>query len=110
MKLTCTVICLSLFTFQGVTANVSSAKVKELMLDRNHGEKVFIKLDKHQAPAISCHTNDWGYVLDISDSLGKTIYSSLLTTYATGKSINFVGSGSCSLYPNIETLRRVELI
>lgn len=91
-------------------AEVDMAIVKRLMIDRSYGEKVFIHLDKRQSPTISCHTiSSWEYILDISDALGKSMYSSILTLYASGKPSKFVGTDSCSLNSEIETLNRVEL-
>lgn len=98
-----------LFSSQASAGDVSSAQIETLMLDRNHGEKVFIKLNKKHTYPINCHKNSWEYILDISDDLGKSIYSSLLASYAAGTTVNFIGSSSCSLYPNIESLRRIEL-
>jgi len=109
MQLIKSMVCLSLFISQAFAADISAAKIKTLMLDRNHGIKVLIKLDKTQATPIGCHANSWQYVLDISDELGRVIYSSLLASYAAGKTVNFMGTTSCSLHLNIETLRRIEL-
>ncbi len=100
---------LSLFTIQAFAGEIRSAKIETLMVDRAHGAKVFIKLDKTHPTPINCHANNWQFVLDISDDLGKTLYSNLLTSYAAGKTIHLKGTSSCSLYPNIETLRRIEL-
>lgn len=110
MKLTNIIILLSLFISQAFAADISAAKIDTLMLDRGHGAKVYIKLNKTHSTPINCQTNSWQYVLDISDELGKIIYSSLLASYAAGKTVNFIGTTSCSLHLNIETLRRIELI
>ena len=91
-------------------ASVDNATVIRLMFDRNYGEKVYIQLDKHQASPITCHSNSsWEFVLDISDPLGKSMYSSVLALYVSGKNAEFIGTGSCGLHDTIEDLRRIEL-
>jgi len=106
------VLFLSILSFKTFAApDVNQAQIIKLMLDRGHdGERVYIKLDKRQSKSVSCHSNvSWEYVLDISDSFGKSIYSALLTSYASGKKIDYSGYGNCNLFRSIETLRRIEL-
>lgn len=93
-----------------MASSTHSAIIKDLMLDRDQGSKVFINLDIRTSSLESCHSNTtWEYVLDISDELGLSIYSSLLTLYATGKPASFKGTGICTLFPTIEDLRKVTL-
>lgn len=107
MLFVCVYIGLSLYAS---ASEVSVASIKKLMLSRAYGEIVFVDLDVRQNETISCHTNSWEFVLDVSDTLGKSLYSSLLLLYASGKQANFKGSGTCSLYNNIETLDRIDLL
>lgn len=63
--------------------------IESLMIDRNNGDKVYIRVKS--SPANSCTTNySWNYVLDLSDDLGRTMYSSLLTAYAAKSAITFI--------------------
>ena len=106
------VLFVSFFFFinQAHASEIDSATIKRLMIDRDFGEKVFIELDRHQLSPEQCHTNtSWEYVLDISDQLGKAMYSSLLALYASGKPGEFHGTETCMLYSTIEDLERVEM-
>ncbi|WP_298773509.1 hypothetical protein [uncultured Shewanella sp.] len=102
---------LSLFSSPLYATEITSAKITQLMLDRNYTDKVFIQLDKKNTAGDTCHDNTrWEYVLDISDNLGKTIYSSLLASFAAGKTVNLKGTNNCLLYTGVETLSRVEIL
>lgn len=100
----------TVFSSTVFATEISSATIKRLMLDRSMTGKVFVSLDKHQTNSVACHTlAHWEFVLDISDDFGKALYSSLLSLQASGRSALFRGDDACSLYPQIETLRRIEL-
>lgn len=100
-------LCIS---FVSHSAEIDESAISRLMIDRNHGVLIFIDLDKGHSSPIACHSSSsWQFVLDISDDLGKQIYSSLLALYASGREGLFAGEGNCNLYNGIETLRRVEL-
>lgn len=110
MKALLNILALSLFSAQLYAAEITSAKITQLMLDRHYTDKAFIQLDKKNISAPTCHDNStWEYVLDISDSFGKTIYSSLLASFAAGKTVNLTGTNNCALFTGIETLNRVEI-
>ena len=100
------VLCLSPKCFATV---IDGASIKRLMLDRSLDGRVFIELDRSQDQKIGCHTNTgWEYVLDITDEFGKAMYSMLLSLQASGKPAYFRGKDNCSVYSQIETLRRIE--
>lgn len=99
-----------LLSFSAFGTTLDGATIKSLMLDRGNGHKVYIRLSSHQPQPVQCHTNtSWEFVLDLSDAMGRDIYSSLLTLYATGKPGRFVGTTMCEVHDNIETLQRLEL-
>ena len=50
-----------------------------------------------------CATSGY-WAVDTDTQQGKAILSLLLTAYATGKNVSFLGIGSCSLRPDMETL------
>jgi hypothetical protein len=47
------------------------------------------------------------WAVNTDTAQGKAILSLLLTANATGKSVSFVGTGNCSLRPDMETLYQV---
>lgn len=104
-----TLLFISLFSFQAIAAEVPSSTIENLMLDRHHHGKAFIKLRDRQGTPISCHTNtNWEFIMDITDEQGKAMYAMLLALKASQQPARFYGDSNCSLYHNIETLRRIE--
>jgi hypothetical protein len=98
------------FSFSALGTTLDRATVTSLMLDRGNGHKVYIRLNSHQVQPVQCHANtSWEFVLDLSDAMGRDMYSSLLTLYATKSPGKFVGTSMCDLHENIETLQRLEL-
>lgn len=55
-----------------------------------------------------CATSGY-WAVDTDTQQGKSMLSLLLTANATGKSVSFLGTGSCSLRPDMETLFQVGL-
>jgi hypothetical protein len=91
---------------------ISSAKINNIMLDKNHGIKAYIELSKDMPSRddASCHNSGrWEYVVEISTEYGEKLYSNLLVAYSTQKPANFSGTGEC-LHAGIEELRRLELL
>ena len=54
----------------------------------------------------ACATSGY-WAVDTDTQQGKSILSLLLTAYATGKEISLLGTGNCSLRPDMETLFQV---
>lgn len=89
---------------------VDSTTIKRLMLDRSHGEVLFIELQHDQVQKISCDDiQSWQYALDVSDEMGKKMYSLILSAYAAKTTIKAIGNDQCSLHDRVETLNRIEL-
>ncbi len=90
---------------------INNAKVTNLMVDKNLGDILFINLDKaHTLNTPTCHTNtSWEFALPLTSSTDEKIHSMLLTAYATGAQVSFIGTGDCAVHSNLETLRRIEL-
>lgn len=53
-----------------------------------------------------CATSGY-WAVNTDTQQGKSILSLLLTASATGKSVSFLGTGNCSLRPDMETLFQV---
>ncbi len=88
---------------------VNNSVITKLMIDINHGEKVFIKMDKEPSARPSCHTSPWSFVLPLSSEIHKNMYAMLLAAQTTSKSIDLEGyNQTCSVHSGIETLRRIE--
>ena len=109
LQLTLTIILFSLSKFACATSVATS--ISEIMVDRSHGEKAFIALKINPSDAGYGVNGSWRFVLDISDGIGKALYTNLLTLYATGKSARFTGSYLCTrVHTGIEELTRIELL
>jgi len=90
--------------------SVDNARIIRTMLDKNHSNKVFIKVDNSTVSQPACHTNSsWSFVMSLTDPMDKEIYTALLTAAASGKNVKLVGNDLCDLYGNTETLRRIEV-
>ena len=104
----CVLLMLSCASDAGVITN---ARIINLMMDKNYGEKVFLELsrDHSSATRAACHDSGrWEYVVDTSTPYGKQLLSVLLMVKAQDKAIWFDGTGLCS-HTGIEELRRVEI-
>lgn len=97
----------SVFSAQGRLASISS-----LMLDTGLGDKLFIEINTNEESSGTCHKNSkWHFVFPINDSLvNKAMQSYLLKAQATNEKLLFVGSGSCNIFNELETLKRIELV
>jgi len=95
--------------FAGV---VQEGVITRLMIDKVHGNKLFIKVSGTHSEKLECHTNGtWQFVMPLSQELDKTIYvSMLLAAHASGKKIRLDGNNSCDVFGSIETLRRIETL
>lgn len=102
-------VVLMLFACYGQSSEFKSAVISNLMLDKQHGNKVFIQLDAPQSSAAQCHQSIWHFVLDLTDAVGEKQFAMLLTLHASGKSARFVGNNLCELHEGIETLTRLEM-
>jgi len=65
---------------------------------------VYIKGSYNAKP--DCATSGY-WAVNTETQQGRAILSLLLTANATGKTVTFLGTGSCSLRPDMETLFQV---
>jgi hypothetical protein len=56
----------------------------------------------------ACATSGY-WAINTETEQGKAILTLVLTSYATGKSLTFYGTGTCSLRPDMETVFQVGL-
>lgn len=54
----------------------------------------------------ACATSGY-WAVDTDTQQGKSILSLILTAYATGKQVSLLGTGNCTLRPDMETLFQV---
>ena len=102
-------VILMLFACYGQASEFKSTVITNLMLDKQHGNKVYIQLDAPQSTAAQCHQSIWHFVLDLSDPVGEKQFAMLLTLHASGKSARFVGNNLCEIHNGIESLTRLEM-
>lgn len=96
-----------------LVANVAAAGEKiglitSVHLAQQHVDKVFVKIagaysSSQPEPACSSGADGWDFVLDISQSTGKAIYSQLIAAQYARAPVQVMGAGSCA-HPNYETL------
>jgi hypothetical protein len=91
--------------FAGATFN---ATITEISIDPAYGDWVWIKLSVAQSPAASCVTAGlyWHYTFPLTDSpVSKAIYAALLAAQMSGRTVIVTGTGLCSQYGGVESLR-----
>ncbi|ROQ23371.1 hypothetical protein [Gallaecimonas pentaromativorans] len=104
------VLLVSLMVFPSFATTMSNVKITTLMMDKSHGNLLFIKTDKtHTSGSPDCYASSWSFVFQLDGTLADKMYSALLAAKTTNTTITLVGSDSCELYGGIETLRRLEL-
>jgi hypothetical protein len=96
----------------GFAATVSNTEIKMVMIERQHGAKVFLTtMVAKTANSPTCHTNaSWAFVLPLTTDTDKAIYSALLAAKSAGRKVNLVGAGECNTHAAIETLTRVDVL
>ncbi|MBI3560770.1 MAG: hypothetical protein HY080_03545 [Gammaproteobacteria bacterium] len=57
----------------------------------------------------TCSTAGEEWAITLSTSAGKAMYALLLSAQAQGKTVTVVGAGSCSVWPDRETVLRVSI-
>ncbi|RZI81334.1 MAG: hypothetical protein EOP38_19635 [Rubrivivax sp.] len=103
------VLLLALLAGNGIGATLENTTITLLMIDKNHGNKIFIKTSiPHAKGTPSCHTSDWDFVMPYDDQLDKAMFALLLASNTTQKPVTLYGTGTCAIRPDIETLQRTE--
>lgn len=82
--------------------------VKDLAIQKEYGQFVFVQLDVASTAPIACHTNAWTYTLPQATDLDKKMLALLMMAKATGTTITLRGSGACSDFPSIESANGVD--
>jgi hypothetical protein len=92
-------------------ANASSidpTTITQVLVGPNFGNKVFVVLSKKPSDIPTCQTNTrYSYVFDGTTPTGQMTLSVVLAAYATQSDVWLGGSGSCSLYSNVENLDHI---
>jgi hypothetical protein len=100
---------LSMIASATASAGEKTGRITSVHLAQQHVDKVFLKIDGaySQEPTCSASVSSWDFVLDISQSTGKTIYAQLLAAQYTQTPLQVVGTGTCLLHTNYETLQYI---
>ncbi|ROQ23373.1 hypothetical protein [Gallaecimonas pentaromativorans] len=105
------IIFLAVFSVVSYASEINGVKVKQLSINENYGDFIFIKLS--QSPErIACSKNGyWDYTLKLSTDADKALYSMLLMAASSGKSINVSGldQPACNEFNTIESASRIDL-
>ena len=87
-------------------SSVSAVTILEIAIDPAYANVVFIRVSPAPTGQPSCETSGyWNYVLNFSNSLATQQYAALLAAEMSGKTVSITGTGACADYPNVESLR-----
>jgi len=92
-------------------AGSTGTNAKIIAIDTNKGYGtglVFIKLDVAPTGKPSCSNHYWDYTLSFSTPFDDKLYAALLSAFAAGSLVATTGTGACSDYGSIESLRSVQ--
>jgi hypothetical protein len=97
----------SVYAAEGRLANIST-----IMLDKDLGDKVFIDINTKEVSSAACHKNSrWDFIFTLENNqVSKAMLSFLVKAQATNEKLIFVGTGSCNVFNELETLKRIELV
>lgn len=103
---------LVLGAIQAYAGTMSRGQITKLMVDANHGDKIFVRVQGSVVDAPECSNNGaWQYVLPLDSELRRgAMMSFLLSAHIAGKQVRLDGKGVCDVYSTIETLTRVEFL
>jgi hypothetical protein len=90
-------------------SSVQNAHIKNLQINKGYGIFVFINIDVVPTGAPACENASWQYTLSLTNPGDSQMYAMLLTAYATGAPVDFVGSGACSDVSFVESVSAVQL-
>ena len=93
-------------TQQALASTVSDVTVMEIAIDPAYANVVFIRISPAPTGQPSCQTSGyWNYVLNFANSLASQQYAALLAAEMSGKTVSITGTGTCADYPDVESLR-----
>lgn len=85
-------------------STVSEVTVQEIAIDPAYANVVFIRVSPAPTGQPGCQTDGhWHYVLNFSGSLAAQQYAAILSAEMSGKTVSI--TGACADYPNVESLR-----
>lgn len=84
-------------------------RITSVHISQVHADKVFVKIEgapTQPKPACSSDVN-WDFVLNMSSSTGKAIYTQLIAAQYSQVAVRAVGTGDCTLHWGWETLQHI---
>lgn len=89
--------------------NVYDTVITKLSIGKQHGDVVFILVDKAKDSTPSCHVNSsWTYVMPLTSEQDKKMYAMLLAARSAQTPVNFNGNGACDAFSGIESLQVIQ--
>lgn len=101
---------LSLMAPDEAGAGEKLGRITSVHLGQQHADKVFVKIEgAHTQPEPACSSGDdsWDFVLNISSSTGKAIYTQLIAAQYSQAPVRAAGTGDCALHWGYETLQHI---
>jgi hypothetical protein len=93
------------------TAGYAIGEVRQVLVGRL-GDQVYVDLAATQYVSWPCggtHPSGFRYAFLLSSPAGKSMLATVLVAQATGKPLQIVGAGTCSIDPTIEDANYVVL-
>jgi len=101
-----------LFSAKILAGEVQNGEIQRVMVDTSLGNKIFLVIDSNDQSKASCHKNSkWSYVFPLTEEpSNKTLANFILTAHVTKVKVMAIGTGECSIFNELETLKRIEIL
>ncbi len=98
--------CLMAFSTAALSSGtVTDATITGVTMFVSIGDVLFIKTNQTVSTPASCSTNsNFQFVVSLSSATGQQMMALLLAARAGAAPISITGTGSCSVYSNVETV------
>ncbi|MCG9736038.1 hypothetical protein L1D51_18900, partial [Pseudoalteromonas shioyasakiensis] len=96
--------------FNANAAESRLANISTIMLDKDIGDRLFIELETIEASSAPCHKNSrWDFIFTLDNNeVTKAMLSFIVKAQATNEKLIFIGTGTCNVFNELETLKRIE--
>ena len=98
------------FVFMGnAHAANYTGKITKVWAEPSAGDYVMISVDGVPTGNTCSTSGVYHYAFSITGDMGKALLSMALSAYSIQKTVRFIGTGTCTIHSNVESLSNLRL-